>query len=185
LEEKRELKLEKTLRDDFVLKHQDWLSAIIEDLKDDLEQNNLCIIGIHKGGILAAKWLKNQLQEKGYGKIGYGELDITLYRDDFSESFPQPVVAGTHLLDPIANKAVILVDDVLYTGRTIRAALDELMDYGRPKLIRLAVQVDRGHRELPIHPDFAAYKLKTLRDENIKVLMKDSESIEGEVQVWK
>ena len=101
-----------------------------------------------------------------------GAIDITLYRDDVFEGLPKPEVGTTTLPEhTIAGKTVILVDDVLYTGRTIRAALDALMDYGRPRAVQLAVLVDRGHRELPIQPDYVGLKVETTRTQSVKVIL--------------
>jgi pyrimidine operon attenuation protein/uracil phosphoribosyltransferase len=102
-------------------------------------------------------------------KVPLGILDITLYRDDLSTIAAQPLVKGSHLPLPIDDFVVVLCDDVLYTGRTVRAALDELMDYGRPKVVQLAVLVDRGHRELPIQADFVGKMVPTSQGEVIEV----------------
>ena len=98
-----------------------------------------------------------------------GEIDITLYRDDVFVGLPKPEVGPTRLPGALAGRTIILVDDVLYTGRTVRAALDALMDYGRPRAVELAVLVDRGGRELPIQPDYVGLQLQTSRDESVKV----------------
>jgi pyrimidine operon attenuation protein/uracil phosphoribosyltransferase len=119
-------------------------------------------------------------------KLPIGALDITFYRDDLSTLGPAPRVAHTEVPFDVSDKIVILVDDVLYTGRTVRAALDEIMDWGRPRAIRLAVLVDRGHRELPIRPDFVGKNVPTAGREVIKVKVLDfdgkQEVVVGEVQ---
>ena len=111
----------------------------------------------------------------------YGILDITLYRDDLSTVGANPIVNRTELDEDVADKVVILVDDVLYTGRTIRAALDQLMDFGRPRKVQLAVLIDRGreHRELPIQADFVGKTVPTKSSEIIKVMLKDFDDIEA------
>lgn len=116
----------------------------------------LTLVGIRTRGELLAERLAVILQTRGYRNICRGVLDITLYRDDLSEIGPRPMVRPTHIDCDINGKPLILVDDVLFTGRTVRAALDALADFGRPSAIRLAVLVDRGGRELPIQPDFVA-----------------------------
>ena len=120
----------------------------------------LGIVGIRTRGEVIAQRLTALLQAQGYGQIGRGVLDITLYRDDLSEIGPRPMVRPTHIDFDINGKPLLLVDDVIFTGRSIRAALDALADFGRPRVIRLAVLVDRGGRELPIQPDFVGLMLK-------------------------
>jgi pyrimidine operon attenuation protein / uracil phosphoribosyltransferase len=120
---------------------------------------NLNIIGIRTRGETLAQRLATILQSRGYLKIGRGILDITLYRDDLSEVGPKPMVRPTHIDIDINSHPLLLVDDVLFTGRSIRAALDALSDFGRPSVIRLAVLIDRGGRELPIQADFVGLTL--------------------------
>jgi len=119
----------------------------------------LNIVGIRTGGETLAERIATRLRALGYGAIGRGVLDITLYRDDLSEIGPRPLVRPTQIDIDIDAKPLLLVDDVLFTGRSIRAALDALSDFGRPSAIRLAVLVDRGGRELPIQPDFVGLTL--------------------------
>lgn len=119
----------------------------------------LNIVGIRTRGEVLAERLAITLAERGYGRIGRGVLDITLYRDDLSEVGPRPLVRPTRLDLRIDGRPLLLVDDVIFTGRSIRAALDALADFGRPGAIRLAVLVDRGGRELPIQPDFVGLTL--------------------------
>jgi pyrimidine operon attenuation protein/uracil phosphoribosyltransferase len=116
----------------------------------------ITVVGIRTRGEVLAERLVQQLHLRGHCDIGWGVLDITLYRDDLSEIGPRPMVRPTHIANDINSKPLILVDDVLFTGRTVRAALDALADFGRPSAIRLAVLVDRGGRELPIQPDYVA-----------------------------
>ena len=116
----------------------------------------LSIIGIRTRGEILAQRLTQSLAKAGFGKIERGVLDITLYRDDLSEIGPRPLVRPTEIDINIDDKPLLLVDDVLFTGRSIRAAMGALNDFGRPSVIRLAVLVDRGGRELPIQPDFVA-----------------------------
>jgi pyrimidine operon attenuation protein/uracil phosphoribosyltransferase len=122
--------------------------------------DTLNVVGIRTRGETLAQRLTGMLQSRGFAKIGRGVLDITLYRDDLSEIGPRPLVRPTHMDVAIDGVPLLLVDDVLFTGRSIRAALDALSDFGRPSAIRLAVLVDRGGRELPIQPDFVGLTLK-------------------------
>lgn len=141
---------------------------------------NCVLVGIKTRGIYLAERLKSKIREIEQSTIPVGELDITLYRDDLSHKNEdqQPVLKGSQLPVDITGKIVILVDDVLYTGRTVRAALDALIDHGRPQVIQLAVLVDRGHRELPIRPDFVGKNVPTSKTEIISVQMKEIDEID-------
>ena len=130
---------------------------------------NLVIVGIKTRGALIAQRITKKIEEVEKAKLNIGFLDITLYRDDLLGKLEQPELKGTDIIFSIVGKDVILVDDVLFTGRTIRAALDELIDLGRPKTIQLAVLVDRGHRQLPIKTDFVGKNVPTALDESIRV----------------
>ncbi len=133
---------------------------------------NVVLVGIRTAGVPLAERLAGFVRDTGELEASTGAIDITLYRDDVFEGLPKPEVGTTTLPEhTIAGKTVILVDDVLYTGRTIRAALDALMDYGRPRAVQLAVLVDRGHRELPIQPDYVGLKVETTRNQSVKVIL--------------
>jgi pyrimidine operon attenuation protein/uracil phosphoribosyltransferase len=134
---------------------------------------NLVIIGIQTRGAYLATRISEKITEIEGEKIPTGFLDITLYRDDFRTRLKQPAVQVTNIPFKIDDMAIVLVDDVLYTGRTVRSALDALMDFGRPALIYLAVLVDRGHRELPIRPDFVGKNIPTSIGEEVRVLIKE------------
>ena len=134
---------------------------------------NLALIGIHTRGVYIAKRLKATLLEIEGSKIPTGEMDITLYRDDWTMISAQPVVQTTDIPFPVDGKQIILVDDVLFTGRTIRAAMDAVVDFGRPGRIELAVLVDRGFRELPIQADYVGKFVKTKRGETVNVLLSE------------
>ena len=136
---------------------------------------DLVIIGICTRGAFLAQRLATLIGQVAGSVPPVGLLDITLYRDDLSSIAQQPVVHKTEIDFDIQDKKVILVDDVLYTGRTIRAALDELIDFGRPKFIQLAVLVDRGHRELPIRADYAGKNIPTSAKEVVEVQLEESE----------
>lgn len=127
------------------------------------------LVGIRTRGVYLANRLAKRIEDIEGQSIPVGELDITLYRDDLAEKVEQPLIKETVLPISITGKKVILVDDVLFTGRTVRAALDALMDEGRPEMIQLAVLIDRGHRELPIRPDFVGKNVPTSRSEIILV----------------
>lgn len=134
---------------------------------------NLCLVGIQKGGVLLAKRLASQIEAIESGHIEMGALDITLYRDDLNMKEEQPVVKATDIPFSITDKTVILVDDVLFTGRSIRAAMDALIDFGRPARIQLAVLIDRGHRELPIKADYAGKNIPTSFNDRVEVHLKE------------
>lgn len=138
---------------------------------------NLALIGMQTRGVFLAKRLVNIIEEIEGVRIPFGTLDVTLYRDDFRTRLKQPKVQVTDIPFDTYDINLILVDDVLYTGRTIRAALDALMDFGRPRRIQVTVLVDRGHREMPIRPDFVGKNIPTSINEEVRVHMKE---IDGE-----
>jgi pyrimidine operon attenuation protein/uracil phosphoribosyltransferase len=143
---------------------------IVEDREDS---GKLALVGIHTGGVFLAERLQRIVSEK-YGRLlPMGTLDINLYRDDWTRLHHQPLVRATDLPFPVEDRDIVLVDDVLYTGRTIRAALDALMDYGRPKRVELCVLVDRGHRELPICARYTGLEVKTAPDEQVNVCLQE------------
>lgn len=158
---------------------QEKVQQAIKDLtnhllsKFDFEKDDVAIIGIQTRGAVLAKRVAALIRTKTANDIPVGALDITLYRDDFATSGIQPIVGETTIDFDLDNKRLILIDDVLFTGRTVRAALDELMDFGRPKGVMLAVLVDRGHRELPIAADFAAIKIDTQRNEVVNLHLEE------------
>jgi pyrimidine operon attenuation protein/uracil phosphoribosyltransferase len=146
--------------------------------------DDVMLVGIHTRGVPLADRLARALAETTGHQVAVGRLDITLYRDDVGPWRPahqQPVLKRTVLPSSIDDRTIYLVDDVLFTGRTIRAALDTLIDYGRPLAVRLAVLVDRGHRELPIAADVVGRTLETTRDEDVQVRLSE---IDGSDGVW-
>ncbi len=147
-----------------------------------LEKNKngkyLVLIGIRKRGVTLAKRLSSKIKEIGGIEIPIGALDINLYRDDLSEVASQPVLRKTEVPFTVREKKVILVDDVLYTGRTIRAALDAIIDLGRPHFIQLAVLLDRGHRELPIRADYVGKNVPTSKGELVEVKLMEDDGID-------
>lgn len=140
----------------------------------------LVLLGIKTRGIYIAERLVKQLDKAHNQKVRMGVLDITLYRDDLSTLGAQPVVGKTKIDFDVTDKKIILIDDVIYTGRTIRAALDEIVDFGRPRLIRLLSIVDRGLREYPIQPDYIAQKVETDYSHVVQVRLKE---VDGEDRV--
>jgi pyrimidine operon attenuation protein/uracil phosphoribosyltransferase len=132
-------------------------------------------VGVRTRGVPLARRLAAVLGQAAGVEPPVGALDITLYRDDLTTVGPQPVLKGTDIPTSIDGRTVVLVDDVLFTGRTVRAALDELIDFGRPARIELAVLVDRGHRELPIRADYAGRTITTTREEIVQVLLREED----------
>ncbi len=137
------------------------------------ETDNLALIGIQRRGVDLASRLKKMLEDKTGQEILLGKLDINLYRDDWTNMTSTPVISSTKINFPVEGKNLILVDDVLYTGRTVRSALDALLDFGRPGCIKLLVLIDRGNRELPIHADFVGKKINTSPKEQVDVLLRE------------
>ena len=130
---------------------------------------DLVLVGIRTGGVFLAERLARLIAEIEGQEVSQGQVDITLYRDDLLHGLPRPEIGPTSLPFRLSKKKVVLVDDVLYTGRTVRAALDALNDYGRPMRVRLAVLIDRGHRELPIQADYVGLRVDTQATESVKV----------------
>jgi len=146
-----------------------------EILEKNKGTQGLCLIGIRNRGAYLANRLATKLETITGAKAPVGALDITLYRDDLTQASEQPVVHSTEIDFDIDDKKIILVDDVLYTGRTIRCALDALVDFGRPGQIQLAVLVDRGHRELPIRADYVGKNVPTSLNEVVEVRLAESD----------
>jgi pyrimidine operon attenuation protein/uracil phosphoribosyltransferase len=161
------------------------LSRIAHELierNDDLEQ--VALVGIHTRGVPLAQRLRRLVAERTSEELALGQLDITFYRDDVqvrggeAPLHAQPLVRSTSLDFPLEGVTIVLVDDVLYTGRTIRAAVEALFDYGRPARVQLAVLADRGHRELPIRPDYVGKNLPTSREERIQVQLLEVDEVD-------
>ena len=148
----------------------------------DLDQ--VALVGIHTRGVPLAQRLRRLIEDFSGSEVEFGTVDITFYRDDVSVRggdaplHPQPLVRSTRLDFPLEGKTCILVDDVLYTGRTIRAAIEALFDYGRPARVQLAVLADRGHRELPIRPDYVGKNLPTGREERVQVQLLEVDEVD-------
>lgn len=155
-------------------------SQIVENNPD---LANVLLVGIRRRGVPLAERLAAKIAETEETSIATGALDITLYRDDLSTVAEQPVINKTELPADITGRTIILVDDVLYTGRTIRAAMDQLIDFGRPKRVQLAVLIDRGWRELPIQADYVGKYVTTTEKEIIKVMLPEFDEEEQVVLV--
>lgn len=159
--------------------------ALMRIAHEILEKNrgteDLCIVGIRTRGAVLAERVNSCIKKIEGSEVPVGILDITLYRDDLTTIDTQPIVRETLIKFDITGKKVILVDDVLFTGRTIRSALDALIDFGRPANIQLAVLVDRGHRELPIRADYVGKNIPTAIDQNVQVVLKETDNKNDQV----
>jgi pyrimidine operon attenuation protein/uracil phosphoribosyltransferase len=142
---------------------------------------NVVLVGIRRRGVPLAQRIASRIKDFEGAEVMCGSLDITLYRDDLSTVAHQPVVGSTDIPVDISGKTVVLVDDVLYTGRTVRAAMDAIMDFGRPRSVQLAVIIDRGHRELPIRADFVGKNVPTSKKEIIGVKVAELDSVDSVV----
>ncbi|MGB9824756.1 MAG: bifunctional pyr operon transcriptional regulator/uracil phosphoribosyltransferase PyrR [Candidatus Hydrothermia bacterium] len=147
---------------------------IVERLRN---MDNVVLVGIKTRGVPLARMIKEEIASITGKDVPLGAVDITFYRDDLSMVGEKPQVKGTELNVSVEGKDIILVDDVLYTGRTTRAAIDEIIDYGRPSSIRLCVLIDRGHRELPICPDFVGKTITTTKKEIVKVKVEEIDGV--------
>jgi pyrimidine operon attenuation protein/uracil phosphoribosyltransferase len=154
----------------------------LQILERNVRVEDLIIVGIHTGGVFLADRIHRIIAEREKTKLPLGSLDITLYRDDWSRVSQNPIVKKTDISFEVEGKILILVDDVIYTGRTIRAALDAIMDFGRPSSIQLAVLVDRGGRELPIQPDYTGMVVKVDAPQQIHVLLQEDAGTDEVVQ---
>jgi pyrimidine operon attenuation protein/uracil phosphoribosyltransferase len=154
------------------------LADEIVDTNDGLD--DVCLVGVYTRGVNLAERLKALLEAQEQAEVCVGTIDIALYRDDAMLGLPEPQIGPTRLPFGVTGRTVVLVDDVLYTGRTTRAALDALMDFGRPRAVQLLVLVDRGHRELPIQADYVGRRFETRPEERVKVRL---EEVDGEEAV--
>ena len=145
------------------------------------DRREMVLVGVRSRGVPLARRLARLLKDAKGRQAAVGALDITLYRDDFTVIAPQPLTKGTEIPFSIDGRTVILVDDVLFTGRTVRAALDELIDFGRPSRIELAVLVDRGHRELPIRADYVGATVTTTREQSVQVRLEEQDGADAVV----
>ena len=156
------------------------LSEISAGIYSDINNlENVCFVGIRTRGIILAQRLLKEISKHGKSDIPLGTIDITLYRDDFRTKNNWPVLEGSDIEFEVDDKNIIIVDDVIYTGRTARAAIEAIMDYGRPASIKLAALIDRGDRELPIHPDYCGLKINTDSGQRVEVYLQETDGKEG------
>jgi pyrimidine operon attenuation protein/uracil phosphoribosyltransferase len=156
------------------------LVRIAHEIVEKTGGERIAIVGIHRRGAVIAARVHEHVEELIGAPVPLGDLDISFYRDDVATRGPdrQPVVLASHIDFALQGCTVILVDDVLYTGRTVRAAIEALFDYGRPERVQLAVLADRGHRELPIRPDYVGKNLPTARDERVNVRVNEVDGVD-------
>ena len=169
-----------------VVLERDDVRRTLQRIAHEIAEKNpdpegLAIVGIHTRGALLARRLHTLLGELTAVELPIGDVDISFYRDDVGAKAPgdQPVVHASHIDFDLSDRTVVLVDDVLYTGRTVRAAIEALFDYGRPQRVQLAVLCDRGHRELPIRPDYVGKNLPTAREERVNVRLEETDGTDG------
>ncbi len=153
---------------------------IVEKTASSPSPTRLAVVGIHRRGAVLAARLRDLVAELVGEPVPLGDIDISFYRDDLARRDPtaQPVVHASHVDFPVEGTTIVLVDDVLYTGRTVRAAIDALFDYGRPERVQLAVLADRGHRELPFRPDYVGKNLPTARGERVNVRVEEIDGVD-------
>jgi pyrimidine operon attenuation protein / uracil phosphoribosyltransferase len=165
-----------------VLDGDDLRRALTRMAHEIVERNggtdDLVLVGVRSRGVPLARRLAGLIEQHEGASLPVGSLDITFYRDDLTPLAHAPIVKRTDAMPEIGGKTVVLVDDVLYTGRTVRAALDALTDHGRPRAVRLAVVIDRGHRELPIRPDHVGKNLPTPRDDLVHVRLTETDDVD-------
>jgi pyrimidine operon attenuation protein/uracil phosphoribosyltransferase len=173
-----------------VVLDRDALRRILVRIAHEIIEKNpgserVALVGIHTRGAILGRRLHALVGELTGSEVPFGDLDISFYRDDVNDREPgaQPVVHSSHLDFDLDERTVVLVDDVLFTGRTVRAAIDALFDYGRPDRVQLAVLADRGHRELPIRPDYVGKNLPTSRTERVYVRIEEIDGVD-EVMIW-
>lgn len=175
---------EQALSEKVVLERDDLRRTLRRIAHEIAEKNpgpdGLALVGIHTRGAVLAKRLHALVGELSGVELPLGDIDISLYRDDVTARAPdaQPVVHASHIEFDLAARTVVLVDDVLFTGRTVRAAVEALFDYGRPARVQLAVLCDRGHRELPIRPDYVGKNLPTAREERVDVRLEETDGVD-------
>lgn len=165
-----------------ILTAKDISRAVTRITHEILEKNkgadNLALVGIRTRGVTLAQRIKNKIKAIENINIEFGILDITLYRDDLGSGKINTVIEKTNISFPLDGKHVVLIDDVLFTGRTIRAAIDALIDFGRPSTVQLGVLIDRGHRELPIRPDYVGKNIPTSKDNRVQVLLIEEDGVD-------
>lgn len=179
----------KSMEEKFVLGSSDIVQIIDNNsekiYKDISGKDKFAIVGIQTRGVEIANRIRRNIENRSEGKVLFGTVDITFHRDDLATRGYLPVIKETRIEFNMAGMTIILVDDVIFTGRTIKAALETLTGFGRPKAIKVFVLVDRGNRELPIQPDYYGLKIDTRIEDEIKVLLKETDNIEDSVILYK
>ncbi len=158
------------------------LVRIAHEIVEHNEGERVCLVGVIRRGVTLAHRLANEIEKIEGEKPQVGELDISFYRDDIDRSI-SPVLHATNIPFSLDKAHIVLVDDVLFTGRTVRSALNALMDFGRPQSVQLAVMVDRGHRELPIRADYVGKNIPSSREEDVRVLVSEFDNTDA-VEIW-
>jgi pyrimidine operon attenuation protein/uracil phosphoribosyltransferase len=166
-----------------VVLHEEEIQRALKRIAHEVAERNpgdrgLAIVGIHRRGAFLAQRLRDALEQLVDAPVPLGDLDIGFYRDDVASRPDAPVVHASHIDFDVTGRTVVIVDDVLYTGRTVRAAIEALFDYGRPERVQLAVLADRGHRELPIRPDYVGKNLPTSRGEHVHVRVSELDGVD-------
>jgi pyrimidine operon attenuation protein / uracil phosphoribosyltransferase len=164
-----------------VLDHEDIRRTLLRVAHEIVERTageDLAIVGIHRRGAVLAARVHALVEELTDGPVAVGDIDISFYRDDFAIRPSAPVVLSSHLDFSIDGRTIVIIDDVLYTGRTVRSAIDAIFDYGRPARVQLAVMVDRGHRELPIRPDYVGKNIPTSQDQRVNVRVEEIDGVD-------
>ena len=165
-----------------VFNAKDISRAVTRITHEILEKNkgasNLALVGIRTRGVALAQRIKKEIIAIENSEVDFGVLDITLYRDDLGSRKVNTVIEKTNISFPLDGKEIVLIDDVLFTGRTIRSAIDALIDFGRPSTIQLGVLIDRGHRELPIRPDYVGKNIPTSKASRVQVLLNEEDGID-------
>ncbi len=164
-----------------VLDRDDMRRTLVRIAHEIVEKNpdgTVAVVGIHRRGAVLAQRLHALTSELLAPAVPLGDVDISFYRDDLSIRPSAPIVHATHLEFPVEGRTIVIVDDVLYTGRTVRSAIDAIFDYGRPARVQLAVLVDRGHRELPIRPDYVGKNIPTSQKEHVNVRVEEVDGVD-------
>jgi pyrimidine operon attenuation protein/uracil phosphoribosyltransferase len=169
------------MSDKVVLDHEDVRRTLVRIAHEIVEKTGgegVAIVGIHRRGAVLGARVRDLVAELVGEPVPFGDIDISFYRDDIARRRDHPVVHASHVEFPVEDATIVLVDDVLYTGRTVRAAVDALFDYGRPSKVQLAVLADRGHRELPIRPDYVGKNLPTASGERVNVRVEEIDGVD-------
>ena len=167
--------------DKVVLDHDDvrrTLVRIAHEIVEKAGPEGVAIVGIHRRGAVLGARVRDLVAELIGEPVPFGDIDISFYRDDIALRREHPVVHASHIDFPVDGTTIVLVDDVLYTGRTVRAAIDAVFDYGRPERVQLAVLTDRGHRELPVRPDYVGKNLPTSKSERVNVRVEELDGVD-------